>query len=129
VKWTLTQEQTKALEKAWESYKDSWEGTKESFLNNFKGFTIYPIENKNGIIGCTVTKGNEMHVFVTEPFYMRKYIRSILIPLIEEYGEVLSTVDKNNKKGLEYVHRLGYKPYKQINNTIYIRINKNGLCC
>ena len=60
---------------------------------------------------------------------MRNYIRSILIPLFDTYEEVLSTVHVNNIKGLKYVTRLGFKPYKQINNKIYIRITKNGLCC
>ena len=128
-KWTLTQESHKALNKAWESYKDYWEGTKDTFLNKFKGFTIYPLKNKNGIIGCSIVKDNEIHVFSTEHFYMRNYIRSILIPLFDEYEEVISTVHKDNVKGLKYVTRLGFKPYKQINNTIYIRITKNGLCC
>ena len=129
MRWTSTQEQTKAIEKAWESYQYFWEGTKESFLNKFKGFTIYPLKNKNGIIGCSVVKDNEIHVFTTEHFYMRNYIRSILIPLFDKYEEVVSTVHKDNIKGLKYVIRLGFKPYKQINNTIYIRITKNGLCC
>lgn len=129
VKWTLTQEQHKALEQAYKSYKDYWKGTKETFLDKFKGFTIYPLKNKNGIIGCSIVKDNEIHVFSTEHFYMRNYIRSILIPLFNKYEEVISTVHKDNLKGLKYVTRLGFKPYKQINNTIYIRITKNGLCC
>jgi hypothetical protein len=129
VKWTLTQEQTNAIEKAWDSYKDYWESTKEEFLNQFKGFTIYPLKNKNGVIGCSAVKDNEIHVFSTEHFYMRNYIRSILIPLFNTYEEVISTVHIDNIKGLEYVTRLGFKPYKQINNKIYIRITQNGLCC
>ena len=128
-KWILTQELHNSLDKAWESYQQFWEGTKESFLDKFKGFTIYPLKNKNGVIGCSVVKDNEIHVFATEHFYMRNYIRSILIPLFDKYEEVVSTVHKDNVKGLEYVTRLGFKPYKQINNTIYIRITKNGLCC
>ena len=125
----MTQEQTKAIDKAWDSYKNYWEGSKETFLEQFKGFTIYPLKNKNGVIGCSVVKDNEIHVFSTEHFYMRNYIRSILIPLFNIYEEVISTVHVDNIKGLKYVTRLGFKPYKQINNTIYIRITQNGLCC
>jgi hypothetical protein len=69
LKWTLTQEQTNALEKAWDSYKDYWESTKEEFLNQFKGFTIYPLKNKNGVIGCSAVKDNEIHVFSIRTFF------------------------------------------------------------
>jgi hypothetical protein len=129
LKWTLTQDQTKAIEKAWDSYKDYWESTKEEFLNQFKGFTIYPIKTLNGVIGCVAVRDNEIHIFATDKFNLRKYVKAILVPLLNEHKEVISTVHSQNLKALKFVTRLGFKPYNQINNKIKIRITQDGLCC
>lgn len=128
VKWTLTQEQTKAIEKAWDSYKDYWESTKEDFLNQFIGFTVYPIKTLNGVIGCVAVKDNEIHIFATDKFNIRKYIKAILVPLLNEHKEVISTVPSTHLNALKFVTRLGFKPYNQINNKINIRITQDGLC-
>ena len=129
VKWTLTQEQIKAIEKAWDSYKDYWESNKEEFLKQFTGFIIYPIKTINGVIGCVEVKDNEIHIFATDKFNLRKYVKAILIPLLNEHKEVISTVHSNNLNALKFVTRLGFKPYNQINNKINIRITQDGLCC
>jgi hypothetical protein len=129
VKWTLTQEQTKAIEKAWDSYKDYWESTKEEFLKQFTGFIIYPIKTINGVIGCVAVRDNEIHIFATDKFNLRKYVKAILVPLLNEHKEVISTVHSNNLNALKFVTRLGFKPYNQINNKINIRITQDGLCC
>ena len=125
----MTQEQTKAIDKAWDSYKDYWESTKEEFLNQFKGFTIYPIKTLNGVIGCVSVRDNEIHIFATDKFNLRKYVKAILVPLLNEHKEVISTVHSQNLKALKFVSRLGFKPYNQINNKIKIRITQDGLCC
>ena len=129
VKWTLTQEQTNAIEKAWDSYKDYWEATKEEFLDQFKGFIIYPIKTINGVIGCVAVRDNEIHIFATDKFNLRKYVKAILVPLLNEHKEVISTVHSKNLNALKFVTRLGFKPYDQINNKINIRITQDGLCC
>ena len=129
MKWTLTQEQTNAIEKAWDSYKNYWEDTKKEFLKQFTGFIIYPIKTINGVIGCVAVKDNEIHIFATDKFNLRKYVKAILVPLLNEHKEVISTVHSNNLNALKFVTRLGFKPYNQINNKIYIRITQDGLCC
>lgn len=125
----MTQEQTNAIEKAWDSYKDYWEDTKEEFLKQFTGFIIYPIKTINGVIGCVAIKHNEIHIFTTDKFNLRKVLRDTLFPLLKEHKEVISTIHSKNLKALKFVTKLGFKPYNQINNKIYIRITQNGICC
>lgn len=125
----MTQEQTKAIEKAWESYKSYWEDTKENFLKQFTGFTIYPIKTEKGVIGCVAVRDNEIHIFATDKFNLRKYVKAILVPLLKEHKEVISTVHSQNVKALEFVSKLGFKTYNKVNNKIFIRITQDGLCC
>ena len=129
MKSTLNPEQIKAIEKAWDSYKDYWELNKEDFLKQFKGFTIYPIKTVNGVVGCVAVRDNEIHIFSTDKFNLRKYVKAILVPLLNKHKEVISTVHSNNLKALKFVSRLGFKPYNQINNKIFIRITQDGICC
>jgi hypothetical protein len=98
VKWTLTQEQTKAIEKAYEGYKDSRQCSFEEFCERVRNFSIIPVENKNGIVGAIMIRKNEFHISVTEPFNMRKYIRTVFNPLFKNYLEVVTTVIKSNTK-------------------------------
>lgn len=128
-KWILTQELHNSLDKAWESYQQFWEGTKENFLKQFTGFIIYPIKTDKGIIGCVAVRDNEIHIFATDKFNLRKYVKAILVPLLKEHKEVISTVHAKNLNALNFVSRLGFKTYNQINNKIYIRITQDGLCC
>lgn len=128
VKWTLTQEQTKAIEKAYEGYKDSRQCSFEEFCERVRNFNIIPVENKNGIVGAIMICKNEFHISVTEPFNMRKYIRTVFNPLFKNYLEVVTTVIKSNTKGLEFVKRIGFEEVNRKDNIIYLRMNHGWSC-
>ena len=128
LKWTLTQEQTKAIEKAYEGYKDSRECSFEEFCERVRNFSIIPVENKNGIVGAIMICRNEFHISVTEPFNMRKYIRTVFNPLFKNYLEVVTTVIKTNTKGLEFVKRLGFEEVNRKDNIIYLRTDHGWSC-
>ena len=128
VKWTLTQEQTKALEKAYEGYKDSRECSFEEFCERVRNFSIIPVENKNGIVGAIMICRNEFHISVTEPFNMRKYIRTVFNPLFKNYLEVVTTVIKSNTKGLQVVKRIGFEEVNRKDNIIYLRTDHGWSC-
>jgi hypothetical protein len=128
VKWTLTQEQTKAIEKAYEGYKDSRQCSFEEFCERVRNFSIIPVENKNGIVGAILIHKNEIHIAVTEPFNLRKYIRSVLNPLFKNYLEVVTTVIKSNTKGLEFVKRIGFEEVNRKDNIIYLRMDHGWTC-
>ena len=128
VKWTLTQEQTKALEKAYEGYKDSRECSFEEFCERVRNFSIIPVENKNGIVGAIMICRNEFHISVTEPFNMRKYIRTVFNPLFKNYLEVVTTVIKSNTKGLQFVKRIGFEEVNRKDNIIYLRTDHGWSC-
>lgn len=128
MKWTLTQEQTKAIEKAYEGYKDSRQCSFEEFCERVRNFNIIPVENKNGIVGAIMICKNEFHISVTEPFNMRKYIRTVFNPLFKNYLEVVTTVIKSNTKGLEFVKRIGFEEVNRKDNIIYLRMNHGWSC-
>lgn len=128
MKWTLTQEQHKALEQAYEGYKDSRECSFEEFCKRVSKFEVFPIENKNGIVGAVLVYKNEIHIATTEPFNLRKYIRLILNPLFKNYSEVVTSVIKTNIKGLQFVKRLGFKEVICKDNIIYLRMNHGWSC-
>ena len=127
-KWTSNQVRHKALEKAYEGYKDSRECSFEEFCERVSKFEVFPIENKNGIVGAVLVHENEIHIATTEPFNLRKYIRSVLNPLFEKYIEVVTTVIKTNTKGLQFVKRLGFQETNQDDNVIYLRMNHGWSC-
>jgi hypothetical protein len=128
LKWTLTQEQTKAIEKAYEGYKDSRECSFEEFCERVRNFSIIPVENKNGIVGAIMIRKNEIHISVTEPFNMRKYIKTVFNPLFKNYLEVVTTVIKSNTKGLQFVKRLGFEEVNRKDNIIYLRMDHGWSC-
>ena len=128
MKWTLTQEQTKAIEKAYEGYKDSRECSFKEFCERVSKFEVVPVENKNGIVGAILIHKNEIHIAVTEPFNMRKYIRSVLNPLFKNYLEVVTTVIESNIKGLQFVKRLGFEEVNRKDNIIYLRMDHGWSC-
>lgn len=128
MKWTLTQEQTKAIEKAYEGYEDSRQCSFEEFCKRVSKFEVVPIENKNGIVGAILIHKNEIHISVTEPFNMRKYIRSVFNPLFKNYLEVVTTVIKSNTKGLQFVKRIGFEEVNRKDNIIYLRTDHGWSC-
>jgi hypothetical protein len=128
VKWTLTQEQIKAIKKAYEGYKDSRECSFEEFYERVSKFEVVPVENKNGIVGAILIHKNEIHIAVTEPFNLRKYIRSVLNPLFKNYLEVVTTVIESNTKGLQFVKRIGFEEVNRKNNIIYLRMDHGWSC-
>lgn len=117
------------LDISWNCYKLYWEDSKEKFLNKFKGYTLYPVENKNGIVGCVAVRDNQIHIFSKEHFNLRKYVRSILKPLLDEYDEVRSIIHIKNHRAYKFITGIGFEPYQVIGKTVYIRITKNGLRC
>lgn len=118
----------KLLEIAWASYMDYWEQSKEQFFKKFNGFTLHPITNQNRLVGCIATRDNEIHIYSVDKYNLRKYVKSILVPMLDEYGEVRSTVHVENYNSIKFVAKLGFKAKKIIGNTLYIRITKDGLC-
>ena len=128
VKWTSIQERHKALLKAYEGYKDSRECSFEEFCERVSKFEVVPIENKNGIVGAVLVYKNEIHIAATEPFNLRKYIRSVLNPLFKNYLEVVTTVIESNIKGLQFVKRIGFEEVNRKDNIIYLRMNHGWSC-
>ena len=124
----MTQEQIKAIKKAYEGYKDSRECSFEEFYERVSKFEVVPVENKNGIVGAILIHKNEIHIAVTEPFNLRKYIRSVLNPLFKNYLEVVTTVIESNTKGLQFVKRIGFEEVNRKNNIIYLRMDHGWSC-
>jgi hypothetical protein len=128
VRWTSIPVRHKALLKAYEGYKDSRECSFEEFCERVRNFSIIPVENKNGIVGAIMIRKNEFHISVTEPFNMRKYIRTVFNPLFKNYLEVVTTVIKSNTKGLQFVKRIGFEEVNRKDNIIYLRMDHGWSC-
>jgi hypothetical protein len=118
----------KLLEIAWTSYMDYWEDSKEKFFDRFKGHIVYPVTNKNKVVGCVAVRENQIHLFTVDNYNLRPIINNILKPLLNEYDEVRSTIHVMNYNAYKFVTRLGFEPFRLSGNTLYIRITKNGLC-
>lgn len=91
------------------------------------GYSVVALKNEYGIIGALLTKGNEIHVAFDEKVShgtIRRHIRDSLGKMIEKYGHAVTSVRKQNEKGLRFCERLGFVKTGEKNGAIQMRCDR-----
>lgn len=86
------------------------EVTFEEYQKRLVGWEIIPLYEDKELIGTVIRHKNELHVgFIKQGNCIRGYIRKIVGETLDKYGEVITSVRKDNDKGFKFCTRLGFK--------------------
>ena len=104
----------------YEAIKDRIELSKEEFIEKVADWDIKPFYVKGEIAAAVMLKENEIHVASSEKhrgkWISRRAIKEILGTVLDEYGEVVTSVSYGNDSAAAFVERLGFVP----DRTTYI---------
>jgi hypothetical protein len=95
----------------------------DEFSNAVADWEVIPVEQRGKLFGGVIVKGNEIHVgFAEKPTAsIRGNIKSVLKPLFEKHGFVVTSVQKNNINGLNFCKRLGFVETGRDSDKISLR--------
>jgi hypothetical protein len=84
---------------------------------------ILPVVQRGKLFGGVMVKGNEIHVgFAERPTAsIRGNIKAVLKPLLEKHGFIVTKVQKDNIKGLNFCKRLGFVEFGQDSDKILLK--------
>lgn len=93
-----------------------------------KDWDVLPLIENSIVIGGVLVKDNEIHVGygVKPKSTIRPYIKSILKPMIEKYGFVVTSVIDSNEIGLRFCKRLGFIEIAKENGAIKLRCDRSN---
>lgn len=88
---------------------------KDEFISQLKQWELKPVEIDGTLAAVVMVNRNEVHVAVKPGFkgkWMKRgsVIRGILAPILEEYGELVTSVSFDNEAGRAFVERIGFIP-------------------
>lgn len=113
-----------AVQAIYESVKERTDMSLEAFSEAIKGWEIIPIKYHNEVIGGIMLKDNEIHVGSKTPEFSTRSYMHLLNRLLRQYGEVVTSVMKDNLKGLEFCKRLGFVVDREEQGKIYLKMNE-----
>ena len=95
----------------------------DEFSNTVADWEVIPVEQRGKLFGGVIVKGNEIHVgFAEKPTAsIRGNIKSVLKPLFEKHGFVVTSVQKDNINGLNFCKRLGFVETGRDSDKISLR--------
>ena len=119
-------DQEAALFMIYESVKNRLNMSFDKFELTMKDWQVTPLEEQGWIIGGVLTKGNEVHIGygVKPSSSIRSHLRLTLKKVLDQYGNAVTSVMKENKKGLNFCKRLGFVEIKQENSKIYLKCDR-----
>jgi hypothetical protein len=117
-----------ALLMVYESIKHRTSLSANEYISAVLNWEVLPLIENSEVIGGVLVKQNEIHVGYgkTPKSSIKQYIKSILNFMIEKYGFVVTTVQKENEKGLVFCKRLGFFETNEINGFIELRCNRSN---
>jgi hypothetical protein len=119
--------QERALLMIYTSVKDRLPVGADEFCEAVKDFDVIPLTESGKVFGGVLVKGNELHVgFAERPkSSIRRYIRSCLNDTIDKYGSAVTSVSKDNPRGLRFCERLGFVKIAEQNGNILLRCDRS----
>ena len=119
------QEQAKFM--VYESVKKRLPINFNQFKDALKDWEFIPLTENGQIIGAVMQKENEIHVgYGKKPkASIKKHIKQTLNNLLEKYGEVITSVQKDNSRGLLFCKRLNFIQIGQENDQILLKCERS----
>ena len=117
-----------ALLMIYESIKHRTSLSSNEYIRLLLNWNVLPLIENSEVIGGVLIKNNEIHVgYGKAPkSSIKPYIKSILNFLIDQYGFVVTAVQKENQKGLVFCKRLGFFETNESNGIIELRCNRSN---
>ena len=119
--------QEKAVDLLYESVKDRLTLSKQLFEDALKDWELVELMQDDNLFGVVMIKGNELHVsFKGVPkSSIRRHINATMGEVMKKYGHVVTTVAKDNIKGLNFCKRFGYFITGEDSSKIYMRCDRS----
>jgi hypothetical protein len=120
-------EQEQAVFMIYESVKQRLPINFNQFKDALKDWEFVPLTENGEIIGAVMLKENEIHVgYGKKPrASIKKHIKQTLNNLLDKYGEVVTSVQKNNDRGLAFCKRLNFIQIGQENDKILLKCERS----
>lgn len=97
------------------------------YCSYLEGWEVHPIEYKEEVVGAIFTKCNELHMAIDGPWYPRRYVKTIILPLLEQYNELVASVDNYNVSGLKWIMKFGFRVTSVTNSKVKLSFKKEYL--
>lgn len=92
------------------------------------GWIVHPVTYCGKIIGAIIQKGAEIHTSIAPEFQKRwnprSYIKSILYPALQKYGEIFSEADKSDLRSIRWLTKLGFTIINEDEKKIYLKLTE-----
>ena len=119
-----------AILESYKAYKSTYSGKLpfQAYYNFVTNWDIHPVEHLEKVVGAVFTKDSNIHVAVNGTWFPRRYIKRIVLPMLEKYGIINTTVDIFNETGLAWVMKLGFKLVDKNHKQYILVLKKDDLC-
>lgn len=120
-------EQEEAMLMVYESVKQRLPINFSQFKDALNDWEFVPLVENGQIIGAAMLKENEIHVgYGKKPkASIKKHIKETLNKLLDKYGEVVTSVQKGNDRGLAFCKRLNFVQIGQENDKILLKCERS----
>ena len=120
-------DQDQAISMLYESIKHRTPLSLSEFQTAIKDWTLIPLAENGQIIGAVMQKNNQIHVgYGKKPkASIKKYIKQILNGMLDKYGSVITSVQKENAKGLLFCERLNFIQIGQEEDRILLKCERS----
>lgn len=120
-------EQEQAMFMVYESVKQRLPINFSQFQDALKDWEFVPLTENGQIIGAVMQKGNEIHVGygIKPKASIKKHLKQTLNILLDKYGEVVTSVQKGNDRGLAFCKRLNFIQIGQENDKILLKCERS----
>lgn len=74
------------------------------------------------VIGAVLVFGDEVHIGVTRPCFLRPLIRQVIGEQVKRYGRSFTKVRESHAIGHRFVQRIGFKPIKTESGLVHYEL-------
>ena len=98
----------------------------DRFHGMLDGWEIIPVVESGETIGAVIRKGAELHIGVTRTplASYRRQIREVVRDTIAVNGYIVTAVRKDNRNGINFCVRLGFRVVKETEEAFYLRCER-----
>lgn len=93
-----------------------------------QGWIVHPVFFNSMVIGAIIQNGANIHTSIAPEFQKkwnpRPYIRKILYPALEKYGEIYSEAKKHDLRAIRWLKKLGFSEIKEDDNLLYFQLKE-----
>ncbi len=93
-----------------------------------RGWTVHPVFHQGTVIGAIIEQEGEIHTSIAPEYQRfwnpRPYIKKILYPALEKYGEIHSHAKKCDNKAIRWLKKLGFASKAQDDENIYFVLTR-----